>query len=85
MLVQQRRVLWYGNSLGSNRNPNSSHNPVLSVRSVVWHILAANINYITMNELNWLFLLQKDIIHTRLVTSASYLHLNDAGEFNKIE
>jgi hypothetical protein len=41
-------------------------------------------NYTTMNELNWLFTLQKDIIHTPLVTSASYLHLN-GGEFNKIE
>jgi hypothetical protein len=40
--------------------------------------------YTTMNELNWLFPLQKDIIQTRLVTSASYLHLN-GGEFNKIE
>jgi uncharacterized membrane protein YgcG len=35
-----RRLLWYGNSLGSDRNPNSSDNPVcLSVRSIVWHIL----------------------------------------------
>jgi hypothetical protein len=41
-------------------------------------------NYTTMNELNWLFPLQKDIIHTRLVTSASYLHLH-GREFNKIE
>ncbi len=40
-------------------------------------------NYTTMNELNWLFPLQKDVIHTRLVTSASYLHLY-GGEFNKI-
>jgi hypothetical protein len=41
-------------------------------------------NYNTMNELNWLFPLQKDIIHTPLVTSASHLHLY-GGEFNKIE
>jgi hypothetical protein len=41
-------------------------------------------NYTTMNDLNWLLPLQTDIIHTRLVTSASYLHLN-GGEFNKIK
>jgi hypothetical protein len=40
--------------------------------------------YTRMNELNWLFPLQKDIIHRRLVPSASYLHLY-GGEFNKIE
>jgi hypothetical protein len=41
-------------------------------------------NYTTMNELNWLFPIQKEIIHRRLVTSASYLHLH-GGEFqNKI-
>jgi hypothetical protein len=41
-------------------------------------------NYTTMNELSWLFRLLKDIIHTRLVTSESYLHLHD-GELNRIE
>jgi hypothetical protein len=41
-------------------------------------------NYTTMNELNWLFHLQKDIIHTRLVISGSYQSLK-GGEFNKIE
>jgi hypothetical protein len=41
-------------------------------------------NYTTINELNWLFPLKKEIIHMRLVTSASYLHLY-GGEFqNKI-
>jgi hypothetical protein len=37
-------------------------------------------NYTTMNELNWLFPLKKEIIHMRLVTSASYLHLS-GGEY----
>ena len=37
-------------------------------------------NYTTMNELNWLFPMKKEIILRRLVTSASYLHLN-GGEF----
>ena len=41
-------------------------------------------NYTTLNELNWLFGLQKDIIHTRLVTSCSYQSLK-GGEYNKIE
>jgi hypothetical protein len=41
-------------------------------------------HYTTMNELNWLLPLQKDIVHMQLVTSASYLHLY-SGEFNKIE
>jgi hypothetical protein len=41
-------------------------------------------NYTTMNELNWLFRLQKDILHTRLVISGSYQSLK-GGEFNKIE
>jgi hypothetical protein len=33
-------------------------------------------NYTRMNELNWLFPIQKAILHKRLVTSASYLHLH---------
>jgi hypothetical protein len=37
-------------------------------------------NYTTMNKLNWLFPFQKGIIHMRLVTFASYLHLY-GGEF----
>jgi hypothetical protein len=41
-------------------------------------------NYTTMNELNWLFPLQKELIHSQLLTSASYIHLH-GGEFqNKI-
>jgi hypothetical protein len=40
-----RRLLWYGNSSGSDCNPNSSDNPVcLSVRSIVWHILPTGSN-----------------------------------------
>ena len=41
-------------------------------------------NYTTMNELNLLFSLQKDIIHTKLLTSATYLHVH-GGEFNKFD
>jgi hypothetical protein len=36
--------------------------------------------YTTMNELNCLFLVQKEVIHRRLITSGSYLHLH-GGEF----
>jgi hypothetical protein len=41
-------------------------------------------NYTTMNELNWLFRLQKDSIHTRLITSGCYQSLK-GGELNEIE
>ena len=37
-------------------------------------------NYTTMNELNWLFPIEKEVLHWKLVTSASYLHLH-GGEF----
>ena len=38
-------------------------------------------NYTTMNKLNWLFLIiEKEVIHWKLVTSASYLYLH-GGEF----
>jgi hypothetical protein len=41
-------------------------------------------NYTTMNELNRLFKTQKEIIHRRLVTSGSYLHLQGGELTNKI-
>jgi hypothetical protein len=41
-------------------------------------------NYTTMNKLNWLFCLQKDTIHMRLITLGSYQSLK-GGEFNKIK
>jgi hypothetical protein len=37
-------------------------------------------NYTTMNELNWLFLIKKEVLYWKLATSASYLHLH-GGEF----
>ncbi len=56
-------------------------NSLLTLESII----ISGHNYTTMNELNWLFHLQKDIIHMRLVTSASYLYNLHDGEFNKME
>jgi hypothetical protein len=43
-------------------------------------------NYTTMNALtHWLFPFQKEIIHTQLVTSASYLHLYGREFQNKVQ
>ena len=41
-------------------------------------------NYTTINELNQLFPIQKEIINRRLVTSGSYLNLNGGELQNKI-
>jgi hypothetical protein len=57
-----------------------TNNSLLTLESI---IISGRI-YTTMNELNWLFPLQKDILHMRLVTSGSYLSIK-GGEFNKIE
>ncbi len=55
-------------------------NSILTLKS----ISISGQNYTTMNKLNWLFCLQKDILHTRLVISGLYQSLK-GGEFNKTE
>jgi hypothetical protein len=57
-----------------------TNNSLLTLESII----ISGRNYTTMNELNWLFPLQKDILHMRLVTSGSYLSMK-GGELNKIE
>ena len=57
-----------------------TNNSLLTLESII----ISGRNYTTMNELNWLFPLQKDILHMRLVTSGSYLSMK-GSELNKIE
>jgi hypothetical protein len=57
-----------------------TNNSLLKLESII----ISGRNYTTMDELNWLFPLQKDILHMRLVTSGSYLSMK-GGELNKIE
>jgi hypothetical protein len=54
-------------------------NSILTLESIEF----SGRNYTTMNELIWLFPMQKEILHRRLFTSASYLNLV-GGEFQNL-
>jgi hypothetical protein len=51
-------------------------NSILTLKSIE----VSGRNYTTMNKLDWLFPLQKELIHSQLLMSASYIHLH-GGEF----
>ncbi len=54
-------------------------NSILTLESIEF----SGRNYTTMNELIWLFPMEKEVLDRRLLTSASYLHLQ-GGEFQNI-